>query len=207
MARRLRVFHAIVVVCAAATVIFSWPLWQSRIDPPLLALMALPAFSTGFPLLAALAFALVRPAAGLVVYAPVLAYAIASDWTRLQPAMISFGFLMAAVSPGPRGGGDRADASAVALTLCGAAQVAEPRVHGVSRRRLDPARSLCAAAAVAGRHCSPWLDVPEPGEHAFVRAYFARTCVTGDRLVIRERRWFFLATGREWTRVECGPDR
>jgi hypothetical protein len=50
----------------------------------------------------------------------------------------------------------------------------------------------------------PWLDVPEPGEHAFVRAYFARTCMDGDTLLIRERRRFFIATGREWTRVECG---
>jgi hypothetical protein len=49
----------------------------------------------------------------------------------------------------------------------------------------------------------PWLNVPEPGEHRYVRAYFTRTCEPGETLVIRERRRFFI-DGDGWlTQLPC----
>ena len=69
----------------------------------MLALLPLPAFPTGLALLAALMVAVVRPASGLAAYAIVLGYAIATDATRLQPAVVSFALLMAARLPGTAG--------------------------------------------------------------------------------------------------------
>lgn len=354
MSLRLRVFHSIVVLGAAATVILSWPLWQSRVDPPLLPLVSLPAVGTGFLLLAALTLAVARPAAGAAAYGAALAYAIATDWTRLQPAMVSFGLLMTVALPGPAGlaiarahlvslwlyaglhklvspefmayRGDvsmlrglfaqppawlgaiypemvvvaevglaaaailpatRRVAAVWALLLHAAillslspsgrnwnpsvwawnvvlglagffliapwkkrvreyvgAQpvwargamlflivvpalsqigVGDPYLAHHLYSRSTPISYVCRSDSVPpprpglgegfasndGQYCRfidyfPWLGVPEPGAHAFVRRYFAETCVAGDRLLIRERRWVFLARGREWARAECG---
>lgn len=365
---RLRGFHALVVACAAATVIFSWPLWQTRNEPPLLPLLALPSISTGFLLLAALVWALVRPRAGLAAYCIGLAYAILTDWTRLQPAMVSFALLLAAtlgpagiaiarahlismwlyaglhkllspefmayrgqvsilrglfaeppewlgaiypelvvateiglalaalfvvsrrlaapwalalhttillsLSPWGRNWNNSVWPWNVALGLAGFFLIApwkEPMLdwfRSANRRRekksgrgrprqaspvpfvvvalfffpalsqfgigdpylahhlysrSTPISYVCRDDHIPpprpglgdgfesndGRFCRfvdyfPWLDVPEPGEHAFVRAYFTETCVAGETLLIRERRRFFIATGREWARSDCG---
>ena len=156
--RRVRVFHWIVVAGAAATVLLTWPLWQLRTAPPMIPLLPLPAVGTGIALLAALTVAAVRPAAGLAAYALVLGYAIVTDATRLQPALVSFALLMAARLPPPRRHRDRARARLVPLVLRRVPQVAEPGFHGRHAQPVDaggPARGRAAldAANLSGsRH-------------------------------------------------------
>ncbi len=110
----VRLFHYIVVAGAAATVLLTWPLWQVRTMPPMIAVLPLPLFSVGPFLLAALVVATARPREGLIAYAAVVAYAMLTDWTRLQPAMVSFAVLMAAGLPGQ---GGRAIARAHVVSL------------------------------------------------------------------------------------------
>lgn len=350
----IAVFHQVVVAGAIATVVLTWPMWQVRSAPPMIALLPLPSIPVGVPLLAALALAAWRPGPGLAAYAVVLGYAITTDWTRLQPALVSFALLMTARLP-TRGG--RAVARAHVLSLwfyagfhkllspefmadrnnprmlqgllaepppwvraiypeavvCGeiglavlAALPATRRIAAVgacllhagillsiiptglnwndsvwawnvvlglagffliapwkesiadsfrSQRplvkgvivflalypaasqlgigdpylahhlysRSTPISYVCRIAEPPpsrpglgdffatpdGEHqCRfvdfvPWLDQPEPGEHAFVRAYFTRTCIAGDVLFIRERRRFFLARGAQWAQLPC----
>lgn len=318
-------------------------------------LLPLPAVATGVPLLAALALAALRPVAGLAAYTLVLAYAIATDWTRLQPALVSFALLLVARVPGGAGlaiarahvlslwfyagfhkllspefmadrknpqmlhalfadppqwmrqvypevivlteiglalaaaipatrkvaavgacvlhagillsispvfqnWNDAVWAWNVALGLAGIFLIApwkegiretfraQPRLvqavlaflalyPAASQLGLgDPylAHHLYARSTPFSYVCRtteppperpglgrvyktddgryqcrfvdffPWLDVPEPGEHGFARAYFARTCARGEILFIRERRWFFIARGDQWRYFTCG---
>ena len=323
----------------------------------MLPLLPLPSIATGVPILVTLALSLVRPRWGLVAYAFVLAYAIATDWTRLQPAPVSFVFLIAVGLPGTAGRaiarahllslwfyagahkilsteflaqsdpwilrGLTADPPAwmqanftatvvvleIGLALMAAvratrhiAAVAALALHGGILLAISPvghnwnpsvwawnvvlalsgflliapwredvlttfrsqsvlvrALLLCIAvypaasqlgvgdpylahhlysrSAPIGYVCRtteppgerpglgdvyetadgryrcrfvdyyPWVGVPEPGEHAFFRRDFERTCAAGETLLIRERRWFFVARGAEWTFLPCPRER
>jgi hypothetical protein len=101
--RRANAFHWIVLAGAAATILLTWPLWQTREAPPMIPLLPLPSVGTAVPILASLALAAAFPALGLGAYALVLTYAVAADATRLQPALVSFGLLMTARLPGRAG--------------------------------------------------------------------------------------------------------
>lgn len=353
--RGIAIFHWLAVGGAAITVMFTWKLWQVRAEPPMLPLLPLPSFSTGVPLLAALATAALRPGFGLGAYVAVLAYSLATDWTRMQPAMFSFAVLMFArlagqagpaiarthllslwfyaglhkllspefmsnrdpallrhlpveppawlrtiypetvviaeiglalaaavpttrrlaaiwavilhasillsISPLGRNWNDSVWAWNAVLGVAGAFLIAPWRSRISACFRAQPflvraaialltvypaasqlgvgdpylAHHLYSRSTPVGYVCRaseppelrsglgdlyltadsryqcrfvdfiPWLDVPEPAEHAFLRAYFVRTCQSDETLVIRDRRRFFIARGDSITQFPC-PD-
>jgi hypothetical protein len=98
---RLLAFRWLVAACQAATIAVTWGLWQRRDDPPLLPALPLPPFDLGPALLVSLVAALVRPAPGLTLHTAVLAYAVATDQTRLQPQTVSLLLLLWSTVPGP----------------------------------------------------------------------------------------------------------
>lgn len=90
--------RAAVVAAQAATLLITWPSWQTRLDPPLLPLLPLPAVPFGAALLASLALVLLRPRLGTVLHALLLALAIAADQTREQPQVLSLALLLGAAT-------------------------------------------------------------------------------------------------------------
>jgi hypothetical protein len=84
----------IVVASQAATIGITWPLWQVRLDPPLLPLWPMPALPFGGALLATLAVALVRPRLGAALHAALLLLSIVADQTREQPQVLSLALLL-----------------------------------------------------------------------------------------------------------------
>jgi hypothetical protein len=86
------------VALQLATYAATWPLWNERASPPLLALVEVP-LSFG-PLLAASSLlVLARPRAALAAHAILAVLACAADATRLQPHLLSFPILIAATLP------------------------------------------------------------------------------------------------------------
>jgi hypothetical protein len=90
----LVLYRWLVVAAQAAAVGITWPLWQVRQDPPLLAVADLPQFDTGWLMLASLAVVLLAPRWGVALHAAVLIVAILLDQTRLQPEFVFTWFLL-----------------------------------------------------------------------------------------------------------------
>src|SRR5690606_13116563 len=82
-----------VAAAAAGSYVLTWPLWQSRAEPPHLPLLPLP-LPFGLLLLATLALALWRPRPGTLLHAGLLALAMLADQLRLQPQALSFAVLL-----------------------------------------------------------------------------------------------------------------
>ena len=95
----LMLFRWLVVATQAAAVCITWPLWQVRQDPPLLPVLNLPQFDTGWLMLASLAVVLLAPRLGVALHAVVLASAILLDQTRLQPEFVFTWFLLLGTLP------------------------------------------------------------------------------------------------------------
>jgi hypothetical protein len=87
--------------CLTATLLVTWPLWQTRDLPPMLPALPLPAVDLGVALLAAMAVVLMAPLHGMAVLTALLAYAVAVDQTRLQPEVVSLLFLLWGTLPIP----------------------------------------------------------------------------------------------------------
>ena len=104
----LAAFRWLVVAAQGATIAITWPLWQVRVDPPLLPAVEwqqLPAvdwpqFSPGVWLLASLVVALVLPRTGAALHVGLLVVAMLLDQTRMQPEAISLGLLLVGTLPG-----------------------------------------------------------------------------------------------------------
>jgi hypothetical protein len=101
LASRLVAFRWLAAACQAATIVVTWGLWQRRDDPSPLPALSLPALDLGPALLVSLVAVLVRPAPGLALHTAVLAYAVATDQTRLQPQVVSLLLLLWSTVPGP----------------------------------------------------------------------------------------------------------
>jgi hypothetical protein len=84
----------LLVLCQAATILLTWPLWQVRESPPLLPAVGLPQLPAGIALVATLALVLRAPRAGVVAHLAVLLYAFVADQTRLQPQIVSQALLL-----------------------------------------------------------------------------------------------------------------
>lgn len=94
-------FRWLVTACQAATIGVTWGLWQAREDPPMLPALPLPPVDLGPALLASLVLVLLRPSLGLWLHTGLVAYAMATDQTRLQPQVVSLVLLLWATAPGP----------------------------------------------------------------------------------------------------------
>jgi hypothetical protein len=92
---RFRVLRPLFVVLQGATVLITWPLWQTHADPPLLPMFeGLPQFDMGLLVLATLVLTLVRPKVGVLAHVTALAFAFAQDQTRLQPEFVSLALIL-----------------------------------------------------------------------------------------------------------------
>jgi uncharacterized membrane protein YphA (DoxX/SURF4 family) len=92
---RFWVLRPLFVVLQGATVLITWPLWQTRADPPLLPMFkGLPQFDMGLLVLATLALTLVRPKVGVLAHITALSIAFAQDQTRLQPEFVSLALIL-----------------------------------------------------------------------------------------------------------------
>jgi hypothetical protein len=92
----------LVAVAAAglvASYLLSWDLWQVRVDPPNLPLVAAASMiGLGVPLVTAALSTLVFPRAGAMLHAVLLALAITGDQIRLQPGFISLTIILLAAA-------------------------------------------------------------------------------------------------------------
>ena len=95
-----RVAYALLIgaiVCQLATLLITWPLWQSRDDPPNLPLFSsLPEISFAWVIVASLIVAAVRPRPGVAIHCGVLATACIFDQYRLEPQFLGIAMLMVA---------------------------------------------------------------------------------------------------------------
>src|SRR5215208_5502504 len=87
--RAIIVFRWLVVVCQAATLLITWPLWQNHQVTPMLPALPLPAVDMGLLLLLSLLLILVKPLPGIIVHTVLTLYAVLIDQTRLQPEVVS----------------------------------------------------------------------------------------------------------------------
>jgi len=87
-------FRLLVIGCQAVTILLTWELWQNRTMPPLLPALPLPPVDMAVLLLLSLVVVIVRPRVGLIAHSLLLAYAMLTDQTRLQPEFISMAILM-----------------------------------------------------------------------------------------------------------------
>ena len=84
------------LVCMAATLITTWPLWAHRQAPPNLPVVPfLHGVSFGIPLLATLVWAYFAPRSGWIALVGLLLTAIAFDQIRCQPQIFAMPVLMA----------------------------------------------------------------------------------------------------------------
>lgn len=78
-----------------ATVLITWPLWQTRSDPPLLPMFEwTPRFDMGPLVLVTLVLIIVRPNIGVLAHIAALLIAFAQDQTRLQPESVSLALIL-----------------------------------------------------------------------------------------------------------------
>jgi methylamine utilization protein MauE len=103
-ANRVVALRGLLVLCQAATIVLTWPLWQVREAPPLLPAVGLPQLPVGIALLATLALVLRAPRAGVAAHVAVLLYAFAADQTRLQPQIVSLALLLLGTCAFPAAG-------------------------------------------------------------------------------------------------------
>jgi hypothetical protein len=102
-ASTVTLLRVVVVACQALTIGITWPLWQARVEPPMLPMvpwLASVRVDCGIVLLVSLALALWRPRAGALVHLLALTCAILLDETRMQPQAISLALLLCATWPG-----------------------------------------------------------------------------------------------------------
>ena len=99
--------RALVAACQAASIVLTWPLWQSRrassglpnlpiFDAAIFEHLAIP---MGELLLASLAAAMIWPRIGAAAHVALLLAAIALDQQRIQPEFISLAILLAGTMP------------------------------------------------------------------------------------------------------------
>ncbi|HEY8143328.1 MAG TPA: MauE/DoxX family redox-associated membrane protein [Kofleriaceae bacterium] len=93
-ANRVVALRWLLVLCQAATIVTTWPLWQVRESPPLLPAVGLPQMSVGIALLATLVLVLRAPRVGVALHVALLLYAFVADQTRLQPQFVSLALLL-----------------------------------------------------------------------------------------------------------------
>jgi len=103
-ANRVVALRWLLVLCQAATIALTWPLWQVRETPPLLPALGLPQLPVGISLLATLALVLRAPRVGIAAHLAVLLYAFVADQTRLQPQFVSLALLLLGTCPLPAAG-------------------------------------------------------------------------------------------------------
>jgi hypothetical protein len=84
------------VVAQAATLVITWPLWQTRESPPHLPAIDLPQIPFGGFLAGSLALILFRPRLGVRLHIGVLIVSCLFDQWRLQPQVIGIAMLMIA---------------------------------------------------------------------------------------------------------------
>ena len=84
------------VVCQLATILITWPLWTSRVDPPNLPTFPVPEIDFAWPLIATLVLVLFRPREGVALHWLVLVAAAVVDQYRLQPQFFAIALMMAA---------------------------------------------------------------------------------------------------------------
>jgi hypothetical protein len=95
------------VLCQAASIALTWPLWQVRSGAsspsnlPIANVLDHVQFSMGELLLLSLAVALFRPRIGAIVHGGLLAAAMALDQLRIQPEFVSLAILIAGTIPRP----------------------------------------------------------------------------------------------------------
>ena len=124
--------RSVLVAAQVATVLLTWRVWEPRDFPPMLPLVALPAFPAGWAMLASLAVVLVRPRVGVPLHAGVLAVAIIADQSRMQPHVISIATLLWATT-GSAGGLLVARASLAALwAYAGIHKLTSPAYYGTT---------------------------------------------------------------------------
>ena len=86
------------LVCAVAaqlsTILITWPLWQVRIAPPNLPLLAVPQVPFGVVLVISLLYLLIDPRRGLVIHVLLIAAASVFDQFRMQPQVPAIILLM-----------------------------------------------------------------------------------------------------------------
>jgi len=87
-------FRWFVAFTQAATIWFTWPLWNARLSPPLLPMVDVPHIDFGFLLLGSLLVVLVHGRIGIVAHTVLLGGAMLSDQMRLQPEFISQAILL-----------------------------------------------------------------------------------------------------------------
>ena len=92
---RFWLLRPLFVLMQGATVLITWPLWQTRSDPPLLPMFEwTPQFDTGLLVLGTLVLTLVRPNIGVLAHIAVLSIAFIQDQTRLQPEFVSLALIL-----------------------------------------------------------------------------------------------------------------
>jgi hypothetical protein len=91
---RFFAFRLLLVVTQALSIWVTWPLWQNRVAPPMLALVDLPQVDYGPLLLASLAVVVAHGRTGILLHSALLAAAMLSDQMRLQPEFISQAILL-----------------------------------------------------------------------------------------------------------------
>ncbi len=92
----------VLVAASASTLLLTWPLWQSRAQPPVLPAWALLAHvDFGATLLVTLALTAWRPRIGACTHAALLALACVGDQCRLQPQQGSLAILLVGVTTAP----------------------------------------------------------------------------------------------------------
>jgi hypothetical protein len=87
-------FLYLLVICQAATILLTWPLWQVHRAPPMIPAVRLPEVNTGVVLLITLAAIIFRPLPALILHTALVVYSILIDQTRLQPEIVSLVILM-----------------------------------------------------------------------------------------------------------------
>lgn len=102
---RFWVLRPLFVLLQGATVLLTWPLWQTRVDPPLLPMFeGFPQFDMSLVILATLVLTLVRPKVGVPAHITVLSIAFAQDQTRLQPEFVSLALILLGTTTIPYSG-------------------------------------------------------------------------------------------------------
>ncbi len=86
----------VAVLAQVTTVIITWPLWQTRTNPPHLPVLNFPQIPFGVLILCSLAFVLIRPRFGFAIHCLVMVVASLFDQFRLQPQILAIAFLMLA---------------------------------------------------------------------------------------------------------------
>ena len=87
-------FRVIVLSAIIASIWITWPMWGPRDYPIMLPVAPLPQVSLGQILIAACLLALIAPRLGSVIITTLIAYAMASDQTRMQPEFFSLPLLL-----------------------------------------------------------------------------------------------------------------